>query len=286
MSRIMLAIKSLASLDRPGKTLIFDEVDSGIGGRVADAVGGKLRALGGTFQVLCITHLPQIAAYGNHHFRIGKQVRAGRTSTEVDPLDRSGREDELARMIGGADITAAARESAREMLSLRQGESETKAKAKAAGSNDEALRISRSGDSVCIEPMARKYLIETFGCQMNFHDSERMAGLLEQAGYEPTDREDEADLVLLNTCSVREHAAEKLFSRLGELKPEAGGDSPGPVIAVAGCVAQQEGKAILRRAPHVSVVVGTQASRQLPVLVEQAEATGRAAGRHQSRTRM
>ena len=76
--------------------------------------------------------------------------------------------------------------------------------------------------------MARKYLIETFGCQMNFHDSERMAGLLEQAGYEPTDQEDEADIVLLNTCSVREHAAEKLFSRLGELKPESGRDSPGP----------------------------------------------------------
>ncbi len=59
--------------------------------------------------------------------------------------------------------------------------------------------------------MARKYLIETFGCQMNFHDSERMAGLLEQAGYEATDQEDEADILLLNTCSVREHAAEKLF---------------------------------------------------------------------------
>jgi tRNA-2-methylthio-N6-dimethylallyladenosine synthase len=123
--------------------------------------------------------------------------------------------------------------------------------------------------------MARKYLIETFGCQMNFHDSERMAGLLEQAGYEPTDKEDEADLVLLNTCSVREHAAEKLFSRLGELKPESGGESTSPVVAVAGCVAQQEGKAILRRAPHVSVIVGTQAARQLPFLVGEAEATGR-----------
>jgi tRNA-2-methylthio-N6-dimethylallyladenosine synthase len=123
--------------------------------------------------------------------------------------------------------------------------------------------------------MARKYLIETFGCQMNFHDSERIAGLLEQAGYEPTDQEDEADLVLLNTCSVREHAAEKLFSRLGELKaaPSNGGTSP--LIAVAGCVAQQEGHSILRRAPHVHVVVGTQAARQLPMLLEQAQASGR-----------
>lgn len=122
--------------------------------------------------------------------------------------------------------------------------------------------------------MARKYLIETFGCQMNFHDSERMAGLLEQAGYERTDEESDADIVLLNTCSVREHAAEKLFSRLGELKPLASGTGA-PLVAVAGCVAQQEGAAILRRAPHVSVVVGTQAARQLPVLVEQAESTGR-----------
>jgi DNA repair protein RecN (Recombination protein N) len=124
MSRIMLGIKSLASLDQPGKTLVFDEVDVGIGGRVADAVGGKLRALGSAFQVLCITHLPQIAAYGAHQYRIRKEVRDGRTSTEVDLLDRAGREAELARMIGGADVTAAARESAREMLRIRQGESE------------------------------------------------------------------------------------------------------------------------------------------------------------------
>jgi DNA repair protein RecN (Recombination protein N) len=128
MSRIMLAIKSLASLDQPGKTLVFDEVDAGIGGRVADAVGGKLRNLGGAFQVLCITHLPQIAAYGDRQFRIRKEVRDGRTTTEVDRLDRAGREAELARMIGGAEVTATARESAREMLHTRQGESEHKSK--------------------------------------------------------------------------------------------------------------------------------------------------------------
>ncbi len=124
MSRVMLAIKSLASLDQPGKTLVFDEVDAGIGGRVADAVGGKLRHLGQTVQVLCITHLPQIAAYGRRQYRIRKEVRDGRTATEVDTLDRAGREAELARMIGGAEVTAAARESAREMLYSRQGESE------------------------------------------------------------------------------------------------------------------------------------------------------------------
>jgi len=128
MSRIMLGIKSLASLDSPGKTLIFDEVDSGIGGRVADAVGSKLRGLGRNFQVLCITHLPQIAAYGAAHFGIRKQIRSGRTTTNVTRLDMAGREDELARMIGGVEITAAARESAREMLMTRQGESEAMTK--------------------------------------------------------------------------------------------------------------------------------------------------------------
>ena len=123
--------------------------------------------------------------------------------------------------------------------------------------------------------MARKYLIETFGCQMNFHDSERMAGLLEQAGYERTDDEAEADVVVINTCSVREHAAEKLFSRLGELRQLEADGKAAPIIAVAGCVAQQEGMNILRRAPSVDVVVGTQAMRRLPVLVDQAETTGR-----------
>jgi tRNA-2-methylthio-N6-dimethylallyladenosine synthase len=122
--------------------------------------------------------------------------------------------------------------------------------------------------------MARKYLIETFGCQMNVHDSERMAGLLEQAGFEPTEDEGEADVILLNTCSVRERAAEKLYSRLGQLRPRTQQAEHPPVIAVAGCVAQQEGRAILKRAPHVNVVVGTRAARRLPLLVEQAVSTG------------
>ena len=80
LSRIMLALKTLASTDAPGKTLIFDEVDAGIGGAVADVVGGRLQRLGERFQVLCITHLPQIAAYGATHYRIVKSVRGGRTS--------------------------------------------------------------------------------------------------------------------------------------------------------------------------------------------------------------
>ncbi len=119
MSRVMLAIKNLASLDQPGKTLVFDEVDAGIGGRVADAVGRKLRRLGESFQVLCITHLPQIAAYGHAHYRIEKHVSRGRTTTSVEQLDRAGREEELARMIGGETVSTAARASARELLKTR-----------------------------------------------------------------------------------------------------------------------------------------------------------------------
>jgi tRNA-2-methylthio-N6-dimethylallyladenosine synthase len=119
--------------------------------------------------------------------------------------------------------------------------------------------------------MARKYLIETYGCQMNVHDSERMAGLLEQAGYEATEDAADADVVVINTCSVRERAEEKLYTRLGELRELAAGQAHDPIVAVAGCVAQQEGEAIWKRAPGVvDVVVGTQAIRRLPVLVEQA----------------
>ncbi len=125
----MLALKSIASTDAPGKTLIFDEVDAGIGGAVADVVGARLQRLGRRFQVLCITHLPQIAAYGTTHYRIVKSVRGGRTLTEVARLAGRDREEELARMIGGADVSAAILTSAREMLSSRlkaKGEQKTK----------------------------------------------------------------------------------------------------------------------------------------------------------------
>src|SRR4051794_15663367 len=126
--------------------------------------------------------------------------------------------------------------------------------------------------------MARKYLIETFGCQMNVHDSERMAGLLEQAGYEATDEAGNADVVVINTCSVRERAEDKLYTRLGELRQLAIEHGHDPIVAVAGCVAQQEGEAILRRSPGVTdVIVGTQAIRRLPMLVAQAAAGRRPA---------
>ena len=115
-----------------------------------------------------------------------------------------------------------------------------------------------------------KYFIETYGCQMNVHDSERMAGLLDQAGYEPTADERDADVIVINTCSVRERAEEKLFTRLGEIRQQAIETGDRPVVAVAGCVAQQEGESILRRSNAVDVIVGTQNIKRLPMLVEQA----------------
>jgi tRNA-2-methylthio-N6-dimethylallyladenosine synthase len=122
--------------------------------------------------------------------------------------------------------------------------------------------------------VSRKYLIETFGCQMNFHDSERMAGLLEQAGYEATDDDRDADVVVINTCSVRERAEEKLFTRLGEFRQMAIEEGQRPIVAVAGCVAQQEGDRILKRSTAVDVIIGTQNLKRLPMLVETAVERG------------
>jgi DNA repair protein RecN (Recombination protein N) len=131
LSRVMLALKTLAAgspAAAGAKTLIFDEVDAGIGGRVADVVGARLAALGERFQVLCITHLPQIAAHGDTQFRIEKNVRGARTVTAVAQLDDNGRVQEIARMIGGATITEQARASAAELLAACH-----KGKAKAKG---------------------------------------------------------------------------------------------------------------------------------------------------------
>ena len=123
--------------------------------------------------------------------------------------------------------------------------------------------------------MAKKYLIETFGCQMNVHDSERMAGLLDQAGYESTVDDRDADVIVINTCSVREHAEEKLYTRLGELRVLHEETGRRPIVAVAGCVAQQEGQSLLKKSNGrmIDVVVGTQRLKMLPMLVEQASAT-------------
>src|SRR3982750_2223818 len=116
----------------------------------------------------------------------------------------------------------------------------------------------------------RTYVVETYGCQMNVHDSERIAGLLEADGYAPAVSPETADVVVVNTCSVRERAEEKLFTRLGEIRAAAEETGKRPIVAVAGCVAQQEGASILKRSALVDVVVGTQAVKQLPSLVSRA----------------
>ena len=117
--------------------------------------------------------------------------------------------------------------------------------------------------------MSRKYLIETFGCQMNYHDSEQMSGLLESAGYERTAEDRDADVIV-----VRERSEDKLYTRLGELRTLGRETGHEPVVAVAGCVAQQEGAALLKRSGLVDVIVGTRRVRMLPLLVEQAVETG------------
>ena len=116
LSRILLALKSVASLDARDKTLVFDEVDAGIGGRVAEVVGRKLRDMAGRHQVLCVTHLPQIASMADRHLVVRKHVERGRTTTQVCVLDASERVEEVARMLGGETVTDAARRHAREMV--------------------------------------------------------------------------------------------------------------------------------------------------------------------------
>jgi DNA repair protein RecN (Recombination protein N) len=171
LSRIMLALKTLTATSHLGfgeagdrvpsaaaPGLIFDEVDAGIGGRVADVVGRKLRALGSAFQVLCITHLPQIAACADTHFQVAKHVEGGRTWTTVVRLTDAARVEELARMLGGEAVSDRLRASALEMLTERRGspcpgqakgeskpkgESES-AKAKGARSGEESPRTRRT----------------------------------------------------------------------------------------------------------------------------------------------
>lgn len=116
LSRLSLALKVVLSADGGTLALVFDEVDQGIGGATADAVGRRLGALATTAQVLCVTHSPQVAARASHHWRIQKTVEAGRTATQVVVLAPSEREAELARMLSGADITDAALAAARALL--------------------------------------------------------------------------------------------------------------------------------------------------------------------------
>ena len=116
-------------------------------------------------------------------------------------------------------------------------------------------------------PPPRTYRVKSFGCQMNVYDGERMAELLGQQGIAPAPEGEEADLVVLNTCHIREKAAEKVYSDIGRLRRE---DGTSPLIAVAGCVAQAEGEEIMARAPAVSMVVGPQAYHRLPAMIAEA----------------
>src|SRR5579871_2356493 len=118
----------------------------------------------------------------------------------------------------------------------------------------------------------KTFYIETFGCQMNAHDTEKVAGVLISRGYRPAQSMAEADVMLYNTCSIREKAAQKVFSRLGEWPYAA---RQPKVIGVIGCLAQQEGEDIFERAPWVSLVCGSASYRKLPQLIDEIESGGR-----------
>ena len=120
LSRIMLALRTVLVVDEALKTLVFDEVDAGVGGKAAETIGQKLQELSQRYQILCVTHLAQIAACAEHHYRIEKLVLDGRTVTRVEPLTGESRVDELVRMMSGSRVTDAARQHIREMLASRR----------------------------------------------------------------------------------------------------------------------------------------------------------------------
>ena len=138
----------------------------------------------------------------------------------------------------------------------------------------ESLTGSRVPRQAPVGPVApgKSFHIETFGCQMNAHDSEKVAGVLLARGYFPVDDPQSADVIFYNTCSIREKAAHKVFSRLGLHRGPAG---QGKIIGVLGCVAQQEGEEIFERAPWVSLVCGSASYRKLPELLAQLESGNR-----------
>jgi len=116
LSRIILALKNVLSRTGSVSTVVFDEVDNGIGGGVAEIVGRKLKQVSANHQVICITHLPQIACYGDRHIVVSKNVVKGRTVTSVRELDAEGKIEEISRMLGGVNLTKATRDHAREMI--------------------------------------------------------------------------------------------------------------------------------------------------------------------------
>lgn len=116
LSRLMLALKALSAAAGEAPTLIFDEVDAGIGGAIAEVVGRRLKSLAKQRQVLCITHLPQIAAFADHAYTVVKTTTRGRTTSSTKKLTQSEQLQELARMLGGVEISTEARRHAKEML--------------------------------------------------------------------------------------------------------------------------------------------------------------------------
>ena len=126
LSRVMLALKACVEAGQSAsrrqaramaqRTLVFDEIDTGIGGRAAEAVGRKLKELAGNSQVICVTHLPQIACFADHHYVIQKSIAGGRTRTTVRRIQGTERTDEVARMLSGARLTEASRRNAEQML--------------------------------------------------------------------------------------------------------------------------------------------------------------------------
>ena len=116
----MLALKTIFAQGEGVTSIIFDEVDTGVSGRVAQAIADKIKVIAQKSQVLCISHLPQVAAVAQHHFLIQKQVHNERTTTSVTPLQAAQRIDELARMLAGDTITKLTREHAKELLAMEQ----------------------------------------------------------------------------------------------------------------------------------------------------------------------
>ena len=121
LSRVMLSLRNAASRGGAGKTLVFDEIDTGIGGQVAERVGARLKSLASSAQVVCVTHLPQVAAFADHHLQVVKVAAAGTVATGVKSLSKQDRIGELARMISGAEITDKAKAHAKTLIEKAAG---------------------------------------------------------------------------------------------------------------------------------------------------------------------
>ena len=151
LSRVALAIAVAAARANPVPTLIFDEADAGVGGAVADAIGSLMRRLGATHQVLCVTHLPQVAARAHHQWRVSKATVAGRAVSRIERLDAGARIDEIARMLGGASVTATTRQHAEELLAGAQASTDAYDASAAGGA---VGTTARAGDAAKPAPRA------------------------------------------------------------------------------------------------------------------------------------